>query len=142
MNRILAALGLVLALVVTSGCGSAEQSALDQVPALSARLDRIDAAVADRRFGAARDRIDDLVSATVQARDAGDLDTAAADRILAAAAQLLSALPTPVRTPTPTPSAAPTTRAPAPEPKAEPEKKPGNKGKGHGRGDRDDEDDD
>lgn len=141
MNRVLIALLLAGLLGLGAGCGAKEQSALDRVPALSARLAGIDDAVADRRYRAAREGIDDLVEVTVAARDAGDLDAAAADRILAAAAQLLSALPAQVATPSPTPSAAPTTRAPAPKPKPEPKKKPGGKGKGDDRGDREDRDD-
>jgi len=131
MKRLLVAAVAVPLLLVTAGCGSAEQSAADQVPALSARLDSIDAAVAAHRYRAARDRIGELVDATVSARDAGDLDRAAADNILASAAQLLASLP--VVTPTPSPTTTPSrTSKPAPTKADEPAKPKKKHGKGKG----------
>jgi hypothetical protein len=136
MRSLAAALAFAV-LASLTGCGSAEQTAAEQVPGLSTRLDAVDAAVAAHRYRTARDRIADLVQDTVAARDAGDLDAATADRILASAARLLTSLP--AVTPSPTPSATATTSAAEPKkaperPKADkPKKKPG-KGKGHGKG--------
>lgn len=130
---------LVGLLLGSAGCGSGDGAPLDQVPALSARLDSIDTALADGRYRAARDRLGDLVEETVAARDRGELDEAGAQRILAAAARLLSALPTVAA---PVPTVTPTTAAPTPrEPRTKPEgDKPG-KGRGDDKGDKGDRDD-
>ena len=114
-------LGLVLAALVLAGCG-ASTSPGDEVPALSVGLARVDDAIVDGRYDQARNRIERLVGLTTDARDGGDLEEAEADRILAAAAELMSALPAeepaeepaepvPSATATPTPEA-PVTPAP------------------------------
>jgi hypothetical protein len=127
MRRV-AVTGLVLGLVVVlGGCGEGARSAAEQVPALSTRLAGIDRAVAAHRYAVARERLAGLVHDTTSARDAGQLDNAAADRILAAAAQLLTALPsvtpavTPSTTPPPSIVATPTPAPHSHGPKQKPE---------------------
>lgn len=101
---------LVLSLV--AGCGGEEPqpSAADQVPALSTQLERIDTALAAKRYERARDLLEQLTRTTIEARESGDLDGATADRVLAAASRLLAALPEPEPEPVPTT----TVTAPAP----------------------------
>ncbi|MFL6061279.1 MAG: hypothetical protein ACJ72E_08615 [Marmoricola sp.] len=136
MNRriaaVLVALGLALA---AGGCGSQSRSAADQVPDLSTRLTSIDNAMGAHRFAIARTRLEALVRDTTSARDSGKLDSASSERILAAAAQLIGALPTVVVTPTPTATptkAAPTRRTtPVPPKKPAPHHEEHHKGHGH-----------
>lgn len=88
-----AALLVALALALT-GCARADSAPpAEQVPALAAMLDEVEAAVVDGRFVAARRLIDELVEKTVEAVDDGDLDDDAGDEILAAAAQVRALLP-------------------------------------------------
>lgn len=107
-----AAIGCVVALV--AGCGSSTPAS-EAVPGLETRLSAVDRAIADHDFDQARRQIQRLVSMTVAARDAGDLDSDQADPILAAAASLTTALPRrhqPNRPPSPQPDVT----APQPEP--------------------------
>lgn len=127
---------LATAAVLVAGCGSGTAPAED-VPALATALDDVDAAVVSGDDTAVRDAVDALTEVTTRAREAGDLDAAAADRILAAAEELLAALqeatpptedessepPTPVA---PTSTPAPTT----PEPTSEDD----DEGEGEGEG--------
>lgn len=107
MKRLALALATALLLV---GCGDAEptpQAAAEVVPALGDRLERVDRLVVDRRWAAARTELRAIIAAADDARTAGDLDVAAADRVVASAQRLLAALPAP---PKPTPTAS--TRVP------------------------------
>jgi tRNA A-37 threonylcarbamoyl transferase component Bud32 len=64
-------------------------------PAVSGPLARVDAAVLARRWDEARTRLDQLVRATMHARDVGTLTTGKADAVQAAAARLAVDLPGP-----------------------------------------------
>lgn len=88
--------GLITAalLVLVAGCG-VESSPADRVPALHDTLSRIDEAIVGHRYQRARVQLNELVQTTVEARDTDELDPDEADRVLAAAAQLLSLLPEP-----------------------------------------------
>lgn len=103
---------LTCALLLT-GCGGDPSTPAESVPELGEKLSDIDDAVVAERYGQAQRHLDELVKVTVAARDAGDLEDAQADRVLAAAARLLAALPeaptapTPSVAPTPTPSPSP-----------------------------------
>lgn len=134
---------LVVAFVlVLSGCGTEETkpSAAEQVPALADRLERIDALVADLKPQRARAQLEALVDDAMAAREAGDLTSLEADRIIAAATALLRALPEPEPEPVPT-----VTVVPEPEPdkdRGKGEDKGGQKGEkdddGKGKGKDDD----
>ena len=149
--RRLAALALTGMLL--AGCGS-ETAPADSAPELAEQLTRIDRAVAAGDEARIRQRVEALVTATESARDAGRLDDAQADRILAAADALLARLPAEEPEPEPRPSPSPpsssaTTPTPAPEEGDEDEGDedeggdepgPGNsegKGKGKGKSDKD-----
>ena len=104
---------LALLLALATGCGS-ETAPVEAVPQLDQMLTAVDDAVAEQRYGAARNRIHALVKEVKEARQDGDLDAAQADRVLAAAAELLSALPgTPARKPSPSPSGPSSSTPPA-----------------------------
>ena len=109
--RSLAALLTAGVLLLATGCGS-ETSPADDVPALATSLDAVDEAVVSGDDKAVRDAVAELTAVTERARDAGDLDAAAADRILAAAEALLAALGEPA-TPTEEKSSEPPTPAPS-----------------------------
>lgn len=121
----------VALLALTTGCSGDDRPA-DAVPALSAQLDRVDAAISSGRPGAARSALDDLASETEEARDDGTLDEDDADAILEAISSLEGQLPEPATepsaTPSETPSATPPTEPPPenaePKPHPEHEKKP------------------
>jgi outer membrane biosynthesis protein TonB len=86
----------VVAVLVLAGCGGDSASTpAEAVPELGQTLGEVDDALADRRFRQARRHLHALVATTVEARDAGALEAAEADRILAAVARLLSELPEP-----------------------------------------------
>ena len=143
--------GIAVAALVT-GCGGTDRPA-DAVPALSAQLDRVDAAISAGRPGAARSALDDLANETELARDDGTLDAEEADAILEAIRTVVEQLPEPATQPSATPPATPDDEedaeeeeadAPPPEkagPKPHPKhdqspKKPkhhGKPGRGHGR---------
>ena len=89
-----ASLGVLLLL---SGCGSDTTTPAEAVPELADTLSSVDGALADHRFAAARRSLNTLVQTTVDAREAGELEPEQADRVLSAAARLLSALPAPRR---------------------------------------------
>ncbi|WP_435769010.1 hypothetical protein [Nocardioides sp. SYSU DS0651] len=118
---LLAACAVVLALL--SGCGS-DPAPAEALPQLDRMLTAVDEAMAERRYGAARNRIDALVAEVREARESGDLDPQQADRVLAAAAVLRNALPAPPK-PSPTPSP-----KPAPEPTEDPPASGGSGGSG------------
>lgn len=129
--------GVALAVLAT-GCGG-DESPADAVPALSAQLDRVDAAISSGRSGAARSALDDLADETEQAREDGTLDADDADAILEAISTLEEQLPGPAgqpsATPMPTPSATPsatTSETPSTEDEQadeKPEPKPDKPGK-------------
>jgi hypothetical protein len=139
-------LGVALAALLLAGCGRPAAPG-DEVPGLSAGLARVDDAIVAGRYDQARNRLEQLVGLTTDARSAGDLEREDADRILAAVATLMSSLPArqqdePTRVeepastnPTPAPEA-PTTTAPEPRattvPEAgEPQPRPGGDGDTH-----------
>lgn len=100
------AAGLPLLLSLT-GCGS-EEPPSRAVPALAARLDKVDAAIEDGSYERARVAVQRLVADAAQAELAGDITGDQADQILASARELLDALPaggddggTPAPDPTP-----------------------------------------
>lgn len=128
-QRLLGAAWMTAAvLLVATGCGQGAAPA-DQVPALAQALDQVDDAIAAEKYDSARGSIDDLVDVTVEARDGGDLDPGEADRILAAAARLRSALPAADSTSTPGPST-----VPSPSESESESDEQDDKGKGHGKG--------
>jgi Mg-chelatase subunit ChlI len=79
-------------LCLVASCASPTPPA-DAVPELRAMLSQVDRAIVDRRYAQARTLLDGLVDAAIAARGNGELDAEHADRILAAAARLLAALP-------------------------------------------------
>ncbi|MGY2874856.1 hypothetical protein ACVW00_002046 [Marmoricola sp. URHA0025 HA25] len=106
MSRHRIAAVVVATTFAVSGCGSADQapSAADQVPHLDVILHRIDAALVDHKFAAARQDLHALKAAVLKARDAGELQDDDAARVLSAANELTAMLPAPVATPSTTPS--------------------------------------
>jgi hypothetical protein len=100
-------------LAVVAGCGGAPAPG-EAVPGLRSQLSRVDSALVDRQYGAARTALNALVRETVDAREAGRITADQADQILAAAARLAADLPAGAG-PTPTP-AAPATRGPTATP--------------------------
>ena len=149
--RRLAALALTSVLLLT-GCGD-QAAPGDAAPELADQLNRIDGAVAAGDEAAIRQRVESLIAATKESRDAGRIDDAQAARILTAADELLGQLPAEEPEPKPPPSS-PSTSAPPPAPEPDedddegddeeqekppkPEKKGGHegkpkKGKGHGK---------
>lgn len=118
------------ALVALSGCGESRPPG-ERVPQLRAALAKVDAAVADRDYRKAGDALAELVRRTRDARAAGTLSAAEADRIEAAAARMNADLPKAKLTPTPTPTPSATTTKP---PDDDDDDK---KGKGKGKGDDD-----
>ena len=115
MTRLAWVLTGVALLALTTGCGGDDRP-VDAVPALSAQLDRVDAAVSSGHPGAARSALDDLASETAQARDDGTLDEDDADAILEAISTLEGQLPEPAGQPSDTAS-----ETPPPSPSAEPD---------------------
>ena len=109
-GRRLVAAAVVL-LLLSAGCGSTTPPA-QEVPELDSALSQVDRAIVGHRPVQARRQLRQLIRTTVEARDAGRLDSAQADDVLAAAAGLLAALPRP----RPRPEPAPTTPLPPPEP--------------------------
>jgi hypothetical protein len=123
-GRRLAAVTVSLMLLLGAGCASAPPPG-QAVPELRNALSQVDRAIVDHRPGQARRQLRRLIHTTVEARDAGRLDSTQADAVLAAAAGLLSTLPRPRPRPEPTPT------TPQPEPStAQPEE--GHQGHGHG----------
>jgi hypothetical protein len=108
VKRLAFALATVLLL---GGCGDPEPTPAEAVPALGAQLATIDGLIADSQWRRARAALRALVAATEEARAAGDLDPAEADRVIAAVTRMLSALPTPPPAVTPSPLPSPTRTA-------------------------------
>ncbi len=137
-TRTLVALAAVLVLV--AGCGD-DATPAAQVPALSGRLDAVDAAVAAHDDAAARKAINALEQTTTAARRSGELDPARAGEIVRAAEAMLAALgeDEPAETPaeSPSPSTGDSepegTPHPPPEKPEKPEKKDEGKKDEHGK---------
>lgn len=130
-------------LVLLAGCGDGEptSTAAQTVPSLATRLEKVDDLVVDRRWSAARAELRGIIATANDAREAGDLDVAAADRVVASAQRLLAALPTPAPTTTPTtPTSTPSAQVPPAGDGPGGEGK--DKGKGAGKGKANDDDDD
>ncbi|HSX68039.1 hypothetical protein [Nocardioides sp.] len=122
-------MAVVAAVLLLAGCGGeAPTSAADQVPALGARLEKVDSLMAARAWAKARAELRAIVAAANAARASGDLDATDADRVVASAQRLLAALPAPV-----TPSATPTPTRTAPS--GTPSSRDTDKGAGGGKGD-------
>lgn len=83
---------LVLGLALVA-CG-ADTPPGEKVPDLAAQLERVDAAVANEDHKAARSAVQDLVAATAAAELAEQITDEEADRIVAAARQVLANLVT------------------------------------------------
>lgn len=116
-----AGLGTAVGVLLLGGCGGGGAAPAEDVPALADTLETVESAIADHDYRRARARLDDLVDTAVEARDAGELDRESADRLLAAAARLMTTLPGATRTPSsPTPS--------SPEPQPAPESSPAENG--------------
>lgn len=123
---------VVAMLVLLGGCGD-DTAPADAVPELSALLGAVDDAVADRDDAATRAALDDLVRATRDAEDAGELDATDAEAILAAAAHLEEVLPE-TATPEPTDEES-VTQTPSPDEEDEADSDEGDgDGPGHGHG--------
>ena len=78
--------------LLVAGC-AAEATPADRVPAIDQGLARVDEAIVAGHHDQARKRLDHLIAVTTDAREAGTLEAADADRIVAAAVALMSALP-------------------------------------------------
>lgn len=138
--RALPAVALVLAL---GGCGgSSSDSPADRVPALQARLDAVDSAVAAHDYAAARTAVNRLVRTAFASERSGDLDHADAAAIASAAQGLVAAMPrqqapsSPATSSTPSPSPTPehTKAPPPPKPPKPPKHDKPPKGPGHDHG--------
>ena len=84
--------GLGLSLLLVAGCGGTNAAA-EAVPELDSILGRVDRAIAGKQFEQARRELDRLVQTTLAAREAGDLNSAQAEPILAAVISLTAKLP-------------------------------------------------
>jgi hypothetical protein len=101
-RRLAVGVASVLASVVLlTACGSESPAPAEQVPGLADRLAQVDRAIVAGRYPVARAQLEELIDSTLAARGRGRLDPAQADRVLAAAAALLSALPQPSPEPPP-----------------------------------------
>lgn len=122
---------VVLLLIAVTGCaaGSPAQSA----PELASALDRVDSAVVSGRSAAIEEAVNALILATRQAQGEGRIDLAEADRIVAAAENVLAQLPDDApRSPESSPSVEPS--APVESPSVDPTPGGGeSKGKGKGK---------
>lgn len=97
MNAVIRALGSpVLVLVVLAaaltGC-SQRESPGEEVPALAAALDQVDAAIEAENYGKARSAVEFLLTETRRAQQDDDLSSEDADRIRTAARAVLANLP-------------------------------------------------
>jgi tRNA A-37 threonylcarbamoyl transferase component Bud32 len=93
-------------------------------------LDVVDSTLAAQQYPAARTALDNVISRTTSAEEAGTIETALAERIVTAAQALLAALPAEEATP---PSDEPTDEDVAPPDTGKPDKDK-DKGKGNGKG--------
>ncbi len=84
-----------IGVVLLAGCGSSSTPA-DEVPELAEQLGSVDQALVDEDYAQAGEHLRELVTTTEEARASGTLEDGEADRVLAAAAQLLAELPEPV----------------------------------------------
>ena len=122
-RRLATAVGVLL---LSAGCANTD-APVQAVPELHTSLSQVDRAIVQHRPGQARRQLKQLIRTTVQAQDAGRLDSAQADAVLAAAAGLLNALPRPEPRPQPVPT------TPAPQPST-PAPEGNHEGHGHGHG--------
>ncbi|HEY0905419.1 MAG TPA: hypothetical protein VGE14_16175 [Marmoricola sp.] len=91
------------------GCGEDDRSPGETVPAMASALATVDAAIVEGDFDRARTSLTKLVRTTTRARDDGTISEGEADRVLAAVATLMTALPeeSPPAAPTPPPAPSP-----------------------------------
>jgi hypothetical protein len=108
-----AGVGTTVAVLLLAGCGGGDATPAEDVPELADTLQTVESAITDHDYRRARARLDDLIDTAVDARDAGELDRQSADRLLAAAARLMTALPGETETP---PATAPSSPTPEPAP--------------------------
>jgi hypothetical protein len=115
MGRRTTAWVVALALLA-AGCGGGSEhpSAADRVPRLGVLLSRIDDDLVAHHYSQARQDLRALKVSVQKARKAGQLEEADATRVLDAAAQLLTELPTSSPAPTQRPTTSPTTPSPSP----------------------------
>lgn len=97
-------LALLLGGLIT-GCGQ-DPPPGEAVPALAEGLEQVDAAVVARDYATAADEVESLLAEAAQAEEAGDISSEQADRIRAAAEDLLARMPTepPAEEPSPEPT--------------------------------------
>lgn len=125
---------LVAGLILTAvACGSGSTPA-DRVPSLESAYSQIRTALASDHPQTARRHLRALVDQTTRAVSAGDLSGEQGDRILAAAAKLLTALPAPQPSPSPAATAPAPTTPSASEPREEKPDKEDDDKPGKGRG--------
>jgi hypothetical protein len=84
----------VVAILLTAGCAGSTPPG-EAVPELRSTLAQVDRAIVEQKYAQARTHLKDLVQTTTTARDDGELESAEAEPILAAAENLLTALPQP-----------------------------------------------
>ena len=118
VRRRLACLLAGTVMVPLTGCSDGSPDPVDAVPELGETLVSVDEALSERRFREARAHLDELVEIAAAAREDGDLEPEQADRVLAAALQLISALPESQSTPESEPEG-------DPEPETHPEPETG-----------------
>ncbi len=127
MRRVATAVALA---VLLAGCGEPAHVATpaEDVPALGEQLEALDALVVDQQWAQARAAAREIIVLANDAREAGDLPAAAADRVVASAQRLLTALPA-----APAPTATPSATTPSTSSPAAGTGKPGKGGKKHGK---------
>jgi len=86
------AVAAAVLVVTAAGCSSDEPPG-KAVPALSDRLDKVDAAIAAGDYDKARAAVHQLVSDAAHAEVDGDISSDQADRILESAKSVLAAMP-------------------------------------------------
>ena len=89
-----AAVAATAMLLVATGC-SDEEPPGDSAPALADRLDKVDAAIEDGDYDAARKAVEELAAETAQARIEGDITDEQAERIFEAVEDVRAELPEP-----------------------------------------------
>lgn len=104
--RWVASLGAATLLVTTGGCGK-EPAPDAAVPQLATALSRVDESISGKNWERARQELQNIISRTGMALEAGTLTKQQADRIQAAAARLLAELPDPPPQIPPPPPASP-----------------------------------
>ncbi|GAA3808661.1 hypothetical protein [Nocardioides panacisoli] len=92
VRRVGVAVAAAVLAVGPAGCSSDEPPGT-AVPALSDRLDKVDAAIEAGDYDRAREAVHQLVADTAHAEVDGDISSDQADRILESAKSVLAAMP-------------------------------------------------